>query len=716
MGEVSCRIVAQLLDASELRGVAPAELVGELPHDEAYLRDSRNHVSWDTLVALFDRLDARGFTLDAYETMGADIPRLPSAGFIVRLANAVVSARQLFLAGTRWLTPALYPIVDSSVTELPDGRMEIRLDVPRERPGCAAFFHVNKGVVVAGPELLGLPWAEVEAEIGSHGAVFRCLPPVEQALWPRLKLRARAAVSSWSLVDELGRKQDQIRTGYQALVRARRDFRQVIEVLPVLVAVTRGRDVVYVNPAFRACLGCDAAQLAERGGLLALAHPEDRGALVRQLEAPSDAVEVLGRELGFVNAAGREVLLEVAPPQRIHFDDEPAQLFVARDVTERRRLEHELERADRLAALGRLVASVGHELNNPLSYVSLHLHRLNALLPTDQHSAKSAQVSESLRAASEGIERARSVVADLVTFIRGAEQEAELLDLREVVDASAELVGKQIEQCGRLMRHYQGAPTVLANRSRLEQVVVNLLLNAAQSFGDRPREKNEIQLRVDQAAPRTALVEVTDNGAGMSAEVQAQLFRPFFTTRPNGEGTGLGLTICHEIVTKLGGDIDVTSEPGRGTTFVVRLPAETGTADASPRPPAAPPPSTVPRARVLLVDDERNLIQVLCALLVDEGHRVTVAHSGSKALELLARSESYDLILCDLMMQDVSGMELYAQVRRDHPSLAARVVFMTGGAFTDEAQAFLDQVGRPWLQKPFDFDLLLDHVKRSVTG
>jgi CheY-like chemotaxis protein len=240
----------------------------------------------------------------------------------------------------------------------------------------------------------------------------------------------------------------------------------------------------------------------------------------------------------------------------------------------------------------------------------------------------------------------------------------------------------------------QPVPQVVANRQRIEQVLVNLLVNAAQAIPEGAAEANAITVRI-RPAGAGALVEVQDTGAGMPPEVRARIFEPFFTTKPFGTGTGLGLSICHGIVAELGGRIEVESEEGRGSTFRVVLPA-----GGEPTP--EPPPSgagELPAARLLVVDDELEVGRAIGRLLPARVEAVVEA-SPLAALDRLRRGEAFDGVLCDVMMPAMSGFDLAAAIGMARPELAARIVFVTGGAFTPAASANLARSPHPCLEKP----------------
>jgi CheY-like chemotaxis protein len=209
-------------------------------------------------------------------------------------------------------------------------------------------------------------------------------------------------------------------------------------------------------------------------------------------------------------------------------------------------------------------------------------------------------------------------------------------------------------------------------------------------------------------------VEVSDTGSGIAAEALPRIFDPFFTTRPVGFGAGLGLSTCHGIVRSLGGEIEVDSKPGKGSTFRVLIPVAPSPQSQESAPAALGPPE-FSRGRVLVVDDDPMVGRALRRLLEPQ-HAVTVATSGQAALELLERGERFDVLLCDLLMPDMSGMQLDAEIARRWPDAGARLAFMTGGAFTDQAREFLAGTTRPVLEKPIDVGALRALVAAMSAG
>jgi CheY-like chemotaxis protein len=201
------------------------------------------------------------------------------------------------------------------------------------------------------------------------------------------------------------------------------------------------------------------------------------------------------------------------------------------------------------------------------------------------------------------------------------------------------------------------------------------------------------------------VVEIKDTGSGIPAEIQGRIFDPFFTTKPASLGTGLGLSICQRIVTSVGGQIEVQSQLGNGSTFRVTLESTRTLRASAVVEVAMPVPPSAPRGRVLVIDDDPAVGSALKLVLAEE-HEVTVLTSARRALDQLGAGECFDAILCDVMMPEMSGIEFHDELTHMHPDLAAQVIFLTGGAFTLRAREFLDRVPNPRMGKPFDWPAL----------
>jgi signal transduction histidine kinase len=369
---------------------------------------------------------------------------------------------------------------------------------------------------------------------------------------------------------------------------------------------------------------------------------------------------------------------------------------------ELRRASERVATSERLASLGVLAAGVAHEINNPLAWVISNVRVAEAVL-ANQPGDATAAAREALRDAEDGAERVRQIVAELKTFSRPDEEGRGPVDLRGVVDSALAIARFEIKHRAHVVVDLpERSLAVEANAARLGQVFLNLLVNAAQAIPGGHAERNEIRLSA-RAEGGKVIATVADTGAGIAPEHLARIFEPFFTTKPRGVGTGLGLSICHEIVTSLGGEIRVESRVGAGSTFTVVLPAGDPArlpAPASRRQAAEPPPPTR-RGRVLVVDDEPGIGTVIQRVLRRD-HDVVAATSGREALRVLEAHADFDAVLCDVMMPEITGMELYEMLRAELPALADRIVFMSGGAFTPEAREFLSAFPNRSIEKPFD--------------
>ncbi len=378
---------------------------------------------------------------------------------------------------------------------------------------------------------------------------------------------------------------------------------------------------------------------------------------------------------------------------------------------ERRQLLGRLEEAERFAALGRLAASVGHEINNPLAYVSMNVDmavsRLERFARNDltggSTSEELATLPALLRECRVGLDRIRDVVKDLQRLSRRSDVRRETFSLNDLLDETMAMARNHLEHRATIRKEYGEVPAVVGDRSALGQVLLNLLLNAAQALPEGRAGAHAVTLR-SYVRDGQAQVEVRDTGAGIPAHVLPHIFDPFFTTKPIGEGTGLGLAVSCRIVADHGGRIDVESEEGRGSLFRVVLPLAPPAGGEAPPVADDDPEETPIRARVLIIDDVPAFGRSIARALED--HEVTVVHRAEDAFLRLADDQQFDVILCDLLMPEVGGRGVFDRLRAQWPALAPRVIFMTGGAFTPEARELVERSTQTVLTKPFSLDEL----------
>ena len=380
---------------------------------------------------------------------------------------------------------------------------------------------------------------------------------------------------------------------------------------------------------------------------------------------------------------------------------------------ERRRMQQQLLLADRLSSIGMLAAGVAHEINNPLAYVlgnlEFALHRLASRGGLEN--VEASEVRQALEQAREGSERIGRITRDLRTFCGSSgESTRGPVNVRRVMESSISMAWNQLRHRARLTRRFERVPVVFGDENRLGQVFLNLLVNAAQALPDEHMEQNEVIVTI-RAENGQVMIEVEDTGKGMSPEELSRAFEPFYSTKPRGVGSGIGLSICRSIVTDMGGEIACESRRGLGTKFLVQLPAQEAVVHTT-LPPRIDLPE-LPSSRVLVIDDEPALCTVVRRVLRGK-HEVVGLGDAREALKLLERDSAFDVIICDMMMPHMSGIDFFEALGGKFPGLRSRVIFMTGGAFHAPTQQFLRVTSNPLLDKPFETRALHEAIARVL--
>jgi len=549
-----------------------------------------------------------------------------------------------------------------------------------------------------------------------------------------LRDRSGAVVGGLGVVEDV----TAVRAAEAALRTSEGRLRALIELLPdgIVVYSLEGL-LLYANPAVLQSLGYDPDEPLNARNALDVLHPDDRAKSLERRSRVLAGDRPPRIEYRIQRKDGTFAFVEAISID-IAFDGAPAVLTVLRDLTERRVIQAKLAQADRMVAVGTLAAGVAHEINNPLAYMKANLDvAVSRKLPQLERDAQAlaeelvslrqgaappddatvtrvigtiAQLKEMLGLALDGAERVRTIVSDLRTFSRDDDVPLMAVDVRRVLDAAINLAGSEIRQRARIVKQFDPVPPVRASEARLGQVFLNLLVNAAHAIPDDRVGEGEIRVYVGTDGHERAVVRVHDNGVGIEPHVLARIFDPFFTTKPASVGTGLGLWICRGIVDHLSGTIEVESAPGSGTTFTIRLPTSLG---GGTEPPPSPSSPTLARGKLLVIDDEVAITQVLRGAL-EPDYAVTTVNSGNEALRILAERSDFDAVLCDLTMLGLSGMEVYAAAVRQRPALERRFLFITGGAFTPQAQAFVETHRARCIVKPFDIPSLRDRIAERI--
>ena len=419
------------------------------------------------------------------------------------------------------------------------------------------------------------------------------------------------------------------------------------------------------------------------------------------------AGEPLHSEVTELRKDGSALELEVhgIPMQ---YQGKPHVLTIARDITEKKRAAAELTRQressyqrEKLAALGSLLAGVAHELNNPLSVVVAR-----AVMLEEQGYPASQAAALKIRTAAE---RCARIVRTFLAMARQQPPERGPVAINDVVTAALDMTVYTVRTSGIevALDLAKGIPPILADADQLHQVLLNLIVNAQQLLQDRPGPRRiRVASRYDPDT-RVIHIAVGDNGPGIPEHLRARVFEPYFTTKPTGQGTGMGLAVSHGIVEAHGGTLRLDCPEMGGAVFTITLPAIPW--DASRVDPGPSPESSANSRKILIVDDEAEIRETLAEILAGAHHRVTTASSGREALARMA-AEHYDVVLTDVRMPDLDGRALYREIERRWPERAAHVVFVSGDTLASTLRVFAAESGCPVIEKPF----LPSDVRRIV--
>jgi two-component system NtrC family sensor kinase len=476
--------------------------------------------------------------------------------------------------------------------------------------------------------------------------------------------------------------------------------------------------IVEFNPAAEMMFGCTRESVIGRTVAEVIVPPRHRAAHEAGMKRLRDgaAPRMMGRrvEMPALRHDGSEMPVEmVLWRAEVHGAAHYTASFT--DLSERQRAAREIERqreqlrqSEKLGAMGTLLASVAHELNNPLAIVlgraALLEDKTAALAGTSGAWAGLQADAQRIR---EAAERCGRIVRTFLNMARQRPGERSAVQLNDLARAAADILGYTLRSHGiRLeLALGDGLPVVHADGDQLGQIVLNLLVNAQQALAAVPAPERELHLSSGSAEGGNGVwLRVADNGPGVREELRDRLFEPFFTTKPEGVGTGLGLAVSRSIAREHGGEL-VLEASARGASFCLTLPVQGARAAAAPHTPELPPVAAA-QARVLVVDDEPEIAALVREMLESAGFDVATAESGAVALALLEEAR-FDAIVSDLHMPDIDGAALWREVHQRHPALARRMLFVTGDTLAPSVRQFLDRAGCESLAKPFGKSALL---------
>ncbi len=477
----------------------------------------------------------------------------------------------------------------------------------------------------------------------------------------------------------------------------------------ILVADARG-DIVLANAEAGRIFGHPVEDLTGRP-LASLLAERWRATHVQLFDAASSdgrAAQPEKRRLEGVRADGTEFPLEMTLRSTLLPDGTQRATAAIRDLSASLTEQTRLALADRMVSVGTLAAGAAHEINNPLAYLTMNVEFVRGALAQMREGLGLGDIDElvdALDQALDGSRRVQNIVKDLRTFAQADPRKGVGVDLQEAVESALRMVHNEMRDRARVELRMGGQFTVQSDHARLCQVFLNVLHNATQAIAPGAAHEHRVTVTTRRTANGRVEIRIQDTGVGVAPEILDRVFDPFFTTRPAGQGLGLGLSICHTIVSGLGGCISIAPAPERGAVVTIELPAtEALTVHRTP-----PVGSLTPSYSVLVIDDEPMVCRALARALSE--HRVTTETMGRRALARLAGGESFDAVLCDAQMPEMSAVQLYNAVSAVRPELRGRFIFMTGGMHTAELRLFLESVHNPCLGKPINLPTLREAIQ-----
>jgi PAS domain S-box-containing protein len=484
----------------------------------------------------------------------------------------------------------------------------------------------------------------------------------------------------------------------QALLESEGLVRRVLESCPVPLAMNRLEDgeYIYISPANAELLGIDP----EAGPIFAAdsyADPKVREEYVRRLKKEK---RIDNLEVQRLRTDGTPFWVSMSS-RLIEYKGEEMIVSSIIDLTERHAVEEEMARqrralhqSEKLSALGSLLASVAHELNNPLSIVVAQ----SMLLEESAMDQKTARRAEKISSAAD---RCARIVKTFLAMARNQPTDHRVLNVNDIVQSALDVTGYALRSGDIKVtkRLKSNLPPIWGDADQLIQVFTNLILNAQQALDG--FDGARVLKITTSHRPTTGeiVVKVKDSGPGIDPKIHTRIFEPYFTTKKLGSGTGIGLALCHRIIESHGGMIDLEDTTGEGACFAIRFPESAQSGDEGPMTESRQDRSS--SLAVLVVDDESDVLDVLADILRSDGHTVETAETGEAALKRL-RDQSFDVVVSDLRMPGLDGPGLYEAVKTEMPVVASRMVFLTGDTLSSDMKEFLGDSGRPYLEKPIN--------------
>jgi len=480
-----------------------------------------------------------------------------------------------------------------------------------------------------------------------------------------------------------------------------RELREILDTSADPILLHRMGTIAYANPALATLLATTTKGLVGRRitELTSQVSLDRLAEILEQRELSSvrtDGPPTIGpHPITLTRSDGTGVTFELAEPRTIWFEGGTAMMWSGRDLTASQQALHaRLQAADRMAVTGSLASGLAHEINNPLTVV-----RLNLPLLADSSPSEQIELVEEMQAS---VARIEAIVGDLAALSPARVDAIEDVAVDRALQHAVTLASNELRHRAEIAIETAAAPAVRIARTKLTQAMVNVLIHLARQLEQTASPK--LIVRTLSAPDGRALVELVASSVVFGSEEKRRMFEPFFSTRVDGFGGGLGLYYSHSVVTGAGGTIDVDSDPASGTTIRFAFPPAKPVVAAAPQPAAGQQ-----RVRVLVIDDEAAVGRAIKRVL--SNCEVEVTTSGADGISRYEDLQP-DLVLCDLMMPEISGPVVYETLRARFPDIDQHIVFMTGGVFTTKTQTFVDTTALPVLKKPVALTQLRDLVTR----